>query len=174
MSPRSLQTPASELAARFAASSEPAAFPEGAMRRMIGAISSARSPYVHDLISLASDRQAFEPIVEACLDPSSGPFAGFPNARLLLEDRADMETLMQLKKAAKRRFSSSGIGSTDSGIRAAVLGFALVAAAMRAHHGAAATTVDRDSLDDLLLALCGCEISWIAELAARALSSPDQ
>lgn len=172
MSPKSLQTPAPELDKRFACAAEPAAFPEGAMRRMIGAISSARSPYVYDLISLASDRQAFEPILEACLDPSTGPFAGFTNVRLLLEERADMPTLTQLKQAAKRGFSSANVGSTDDPIRSAVLGFALVAAAMRAHHGSAETNVDPDALDDLLLALCGCGIPWVADLAARALGSP--
>jgi len=51
---------------------------------MVGAVSRASAPHVHDLLVLAGDEAAFDPLLAAVLDAESGPLRGFGDARALL------------------------------------------------------------------------------------------
>lgn len=134
--------------------------------RMVGAVSRATSPHVHDLLVLAGDESAFSPILAAALDAESGPLRGFGEIRPLLEEGSGIEILRAMKESAKRAF---GPEAEPGGQRVAVLAFALVTGAILRHHGLLATRADRGALEDLLLGLCACHERWIAELASAAL-----
>lgn len=134
--------------------------------RMVGAVSRASAPHVHDLLVLAGDEAAFAPLLAAALDAESGPLRGFGEIRPLVEDGAGIEILRAMKESAKRAF---GPEAEPGGQRVAVLAFALVTGAILRHHGVLATRADRGALEDLLLGLCACHERWIAELASAAL-----
>jgi len=133
---------------------------------MVGAVSRASAPHVHDLLVLAGDEAAFDPLLAAVLDAESGPLRGFGEIRPLLEVGAGIEILRAMKESAKRSF---GPDAEPGGQRVAVLAFALVTGAILRHHGMLATRADRGPLEDLFLGLCACHERWVAELASAAL-----
>jgi hypothetical protein len=134
--------------------------------RMVGAVSRASAPHVHDLMVLAGDHAAFAPLLVAALDPDAGPLRGFGDTRALLEQGAGIEVLRAMKDRAKQGFGPDADGG---GQRVAVLAFSLVVGAALRHHGVLTTRADRTTVEDLLLGLCGCHEPWIVELAGRAL-----
>lgn len=136
--------------------------------RMLGAVSRAQSPHVHDLMLAAADRESFAPILTIALDPRLGPLRGFGDVTPLLRDGAGIELLRAIKESAKRAVGPEADPNLDP--RAALLSFALAVGALLRHHDVLSTRADRASLEDLFLGLCGCPEPWVSDLAAFALA----
>jgi hypothetical protein len=135
--------------------------------RILAAARRAGGDAMSDLAThLAQPNQAREAIDFAIAAPTA-PLAGFGPVEQLLTTQCGIEVLRAMKVRAKRDL---GLEQLDPATRrAGLLAFGLSVAAMLVQHRTLGTRASADSIEELLLVLCGAEVPWIASLGAQAL-----
>jgi len=135
--------------------------------RILAAARRAGGDAMSDLAThLAHPSQAHEAVDFATHSPTA-PLAGFGSVEQLLTTQCGIEVLRAMKLRAKRDLGPEQLDPATR--RAALLAFGLSVAAMLVQHRTLGTRASADSIEELLLVLCGAEVPWVASLGAQAL-----
>jgi hypothetical protein len=137
--------------------------------RLLAAAQRAGGDPLSDLASSLALPESADILVRDTFTARDAPLAGFGDARAHLEQGAGIELLRAMKARAKRDLGPEQHDPARR--RAAMLAFGLVVSATLTQHGVLDTRASRESVEDLLLALCSAEVGWIATLAAKALTA---
>jgi len=135
--------------------------------RLVAAAQRAGGDPLSDLASHLSVPETAAGTLEDAITAHDAPLTGFGDARTLLEGGSGIELLRAMKSRAKRDLGPEQHDPVRR--RAALLAFGLVLSATLVHHRVLDTRASRESVEDLLLALCSAEVPWIATLASKAL-----
>ena len=139
--------------------------------RMLEAAHRAGGDPLSDLAATLASIDA-RALLRETFDEPNGPLHGFGDSRTLLERGAGIEVFRAMKSCAKRALSPEVVdGSQQFGSqrRCGLLAFELVVSATLVHHQVLESRAPRESIEELLFALCGAEEPWITTLAARGL-----
>jgi hypothetical protein len=136
--------------------------------RLLAAAQRAGGDPLSDLASTLSSPDAAPILLRETIDSPDATLAGFGEVRTHLEHGAGIELLRAMRARAKRDLGPEQHDPARR--RAAMLAFGLVVAASLTQHGIPDTRASRESVEDLLLALCSTEVAWVAALGARALT----
>ncbi len=135
--------------------------------RIVAAAQRAGGDAISDLAARLSKPEEATALLRDALESAHAPLAGFGDARAHLEHSGGIELLRAMKARVKRDL---GVEEHDPARRrAALLAFGLVLSAMLAQHRVLGTRASRESVEELLLALCAAEVAWVAKLADKAL-----
>jgi hypothetical protein len=135
--------------------------------RILAAAHRAGAGAIPDLASNLTDRVLAEQTLRMLFEGEHGPLAGFGDAQALLTRGCGIEVLRAMKARAKRDL---GLEQSDpTARRVGMLAFGLVLAAMLVQHRTLGTRAPREAVEELLLAMCGAEVAWVAALSSDAL-----
>jgi hypothetical protein len=137
--------------------------------RLLAAAQRAGGDPLAELASNLSSTDLAAALLRDTFESLDAPLGGFGDARAHLEHGAGIELLRAMKARAKRDLGPEQHDPARR--RAAMLAFGLVVSATLTQHGVLDTRASRESVEDLLLALCSAEVAWIATLAAKALTA---
>lgn len=135
--------------------------------RLVAAAQRAGGDPQSDLASHLAATETAATILRDAIASHDAPLAGFGDARAHLEGVSGIELLRAMKSRAKRDLGPEQHDPARR--RAALLAFGLVLSATLVQHRMLDTRASRESVEDLLLALCSAEIPWVATLASKAL-----
>lgn len=135
--------------------------------RLVAAAQRAGGDPLSDLASQLVVAETAAATLQDAIASRDAPLVGFGDAQAHLEGASGIELLRAMKSRAKRDLGPEQHDPARR--RAALLAFGLVLSATLVQHRVLDTRASRESVEDLLLALCSAEIPWIAALASKAL-----
>lgn len=135
--------------------------------RILAAARRAGGDAMSDLATHLSDPTKARDVVHLAIEAPNAPLSGFAPVEHLLTTQCGIEVLRAMKVRAKRDLGPEQLDLATR--RAAMLAFGLAVAAMLVQHRTLGTRAPTDSIEELLLILCGAEVSWVASLGAQAL-----